>query len=387
MRVVIVMRSQSGVPGGAGVPGGQIGMIQLARALAELGVHVELFVGGHRMGYLQGLEGVATTYFRWPAGLDRLFGAAPARLRTFGRDLRRRRWLDAVASLPGIATADVVHVQGLVDAESVLGRFSGPLVVTHWGRVGRWRPSGSVAHDQLLQRRLARLRESIKLVAIGEAQAGELAAVGLPAVEVIPPGIDLRHFIPGDRVEARRRAGLPAGDGIVLYVGRLAADKNVETLLRAIALPSRHSRRTRLIIVGDGARREQLQQLSTDLGIGVATTFLPFVPHNDLPAYYQGCDVTVVPSDRLETFCMVGLEAIACGCPLVVSDQVPEIVRRFPAVPAVAPFDAEDLRRRIDDALDDRVAPVADPAIADYDWGAVARRYIALYQMALRHAA
>ncbi|MGH4006717.1 MAG: hypothetical protein ACRDTH_00855 [Pseudonocardiaceae bacterium] len=73
---MIIMRSQSGVPGGAGVPGGQIGMVQLARALARLGVDAELFVGGCRMGYLSGLEGVATTYFRWPEWLDSLFRIA-----------------------------------------------------------------------------------------------------------------------------------------------------------------------------------------------------------------------------------------------------------------------------------------------------------------------
>lgn len=387
MRVVIIIRSQSGVPGGAGVPGGQIGMVQLARALARFGVDVELFVGGRRMGYLSGLEGVATTYFRWPAWLDRLFRVGPARIRTLGADLRRRRWLDAVASLPGTAAADVIHVQGLEDAESLLTRLRGPLVVTHWGRVRRWRPSGSAPHDESLQRRLLRINENVKLVAIGEAQGEELAAAGMPPAEVIPPGIDLQHFTPGDRAEARRRTGLPADDGVVLYVGRLAADKNVETLLRAFALPSRHSRRTRLLIVGDGPLREPLQHLSGELGIDAATTFLPFVPHGDLPAYYRGCDVAVVPSDRLETFCMVALEAIACGCPLVVTYQVPEIVRRFPAVPAVAPYDAEDLRRRIDAALDGRVQPANNTRMADYDWSSVARRYIALYQSALRHAA
>ncbi|HUZ03174.1 MAG TPA: hypothetical protein VMU89_22745, partial [Thermomicrobiaceae bacterium] len=157
------MRSQSGVPGGAGVPGGQIGMVQLARALARLDVDVELFVGGRRMGYLTGLDGVTTTYFRWPAWLDRLIKLSPARIRTLAANLRRRRWLDAVASLPGIASADVIHVQGLEDAESLLTKFSGPLVVTHWGRVRRWRPRDPGPDDgQSLLHRIQRIRESVK---------------------------------------------------------------------------------------------------------------------------------------------------------------------------------------------------------------------------------
>jgi glycosyltransferase involved in cell wall biosynthesis len=56
-------------------------------------------------------------------------------------------------------------------------------------------------------------------------------------------------------------------------------------------------------------------------------------------------DVMVVPSDRLETFCMVALEAIACGCPVIVTDQVPEIVKRFTAVHSVTPYDTANPRR------------------------------------------
>jgi len=209
----------------------------------------------------------------------------------------------------------------------------------------------------------------------------------MPPAEVIPPGIDLQHFTPGDRAEARSRTGLLADDGVVLYVGRLAADKDVETLLRAFALPSPHSRQTRFVIVGDGPLRHRLQHLSDELEVDAVTTFLPFVPHSELPAYYRACDVAVVPTDRLETFCMVALEAIACGCPLVVTDKVPEIVRYFPAVPTVAPHDAEDLRRRVDAVLDGRVQPADNTRMVDHDWSSVARRYIALYQSALRHAA
>lgn len=84
---------------------------------------------------------------------------------------------------------------------------------------------------------------------------------------------------------------------------------------------------------------------------------------------------------------MVALEPIACGCPLVVTNQVPEIVRRLSAVPVVAPYDAEGLRRRIDAALDGRAQPTDITRMADYDWSGTARRYIALYQSALRHDA
>ncbi len=373
MNVVLTMRSQAGVPGGSGVPGGQIGMVQLARALARIGVGVELFAGGPRMPYLEGLDGVTTTFFSWPLWLDRLFARGPERLRRVGKGLRRRGWLEAVSRMPAIRSSDVVHVQGLQDCESLLDRFQGPLVVTHWGRLGRWQPQDPAAAE----RRWRRMRERVAVVAIGEAQAEELSAVGLPPAEVIPPGIDLEHFTPGDRAEARRRLALPKERGLVLYVGRLAPDKNVESLLSAFA--SQDPGRARLLIVGDGPLREKLSRMTEELGIAAATTFLPFVPHNDLPLYYRSADVMVVPSNKLETFCMVALEAIACRCPLIVTDQVPEILRRFPSVPSVEPYDVAALASKIAAGLDATLPAFGETAIRDFDWVNIARRYASLY--------
>lgn len=384
MKVVMIVRGQSGVPGGAGVPGGQIGMIQLARALARFDVDIELFVGGPRMRYLDGMDCVTMKYFRWPIWLDRLIKASPARVRALGANLRRRRWLRAVSSLTSLGVADVIHVQGLKDAEPLLTAISGPLVVTHWGRIGRWLPRESKPNEnEVLQRRVRLLRDNVRLVAIGEAQAAALTSVGLPPADIIPPGIDLQHFSPGDRAEARRRAKLPTDAAIVLYVGRLAADKNVETLMTAFARLPPRSPRPHLLIVGDGPLRPKLHRLSSQLGIEAFTTFLPFVPHQDLHWYYRGADVAVVPSNYLETFCMVALEAIACRCPLIVTDQVPEILRRFPTVPSVGPYDIDALCDHLSAALSGDVKPAEDAGIADYGWSGVARRYLDFYNTAL----
>lgn len=379
MKVVIIVRGQSGVPGGAGVPGGQIGMIQLANALRGLDVDVELFVGGPRMHYLDGLDAVRTKYFDWPTWLDRLIKASPARVRALGTNLRRRRWVQAVSSL--VSAADVIHLQGLKDAESLLTAIGGPIVVTHWGRVGRWLPSESEPNE-VLQRRLHCLRENVRLVAIGEAQSDALTSAGLPPADIIQPGIDLQHFSPGDRVEARRRVNLPADAPIVLYVGRLAPDKNVETLMTAFA---RLQTRAHLLIIGDGPLRSKLHKLSSELNTDAFTTFLPFVPHQHLPLYYRSADVMVVPSNYLETFCMVALEAIACGCPPIVTDQVPEILRRFPTVPSFGPYDVDALCHHLHAALNGEAKPADVTLMADYDWSGIARRYLQLYNTALRH--
>ncbi len=156
----------------------------------------------------------------------------------------------------------------------------------------------------------------------------------------------------------------------------------METLLRAVASSASPSDgQRRLLIVGDGPLREPLRRLAVDLSIDSTTTFRSFVAHSDLPAYYRACDVTVVPSDRLETFCMVALEAIACGSPLVVTDQVPEIVRHFPGTPLVTPYDVVGMCRMIDEAVAGRTPPASATELIRHDWTASARRYIDLYRV------
>ncbi len=124
--------------------------------------------------------------------------------------------------------------------------------------------------------------------------------------------------------------------------------------------------------------------MADDLELGAATEFIPFVPHNDLPLYYRAADLMVVPSDKLETFCMVALEAIACHCPVIVTDQVPEIVRRFPTVPAVEPYDVSTLATKIAAGSDATLPILTGPPIEDFDWTNIARRYAALYDSLCR---
>ncbi|MEU8004203.1 glycosyltransferase family 4 protein [Catellatospora sp. NPDC049111] len=360
-------------------------MVQIARALSAAGHTVALFVGGPRMSYLDGLDDIRATHLRWPTWLDNATAAAPEPVRDLGRRARRRRWLAALTALPAMATADVVHVQGLEDAEALLPAVDMPVVVTHWGRVGRWLPTGTApAADRALAERIAQLRARATVVAIGQAQAEALAAAGLPAAAVIPPGIDLQHFRPGDRHLTRLQLGLPLGDGVVLYVGRLAPDKNVETLIQAFASLHQQLRSSRLLIVGDGPTKAQLQRLVEQLGVDTAVTFVPFIAHHLLPAYYNAADVTVVPSNYLETFCMVALEAIACACPLVVTDQVPEIRQAFPDVASLASYDVAGLRDQMAAALRGHLTPADNTRVIDYTWSNAARQYADLYQSTRR---
>lgn len=133
-----------------------------------------------------------------------------------------------------------------------------------------------------------------------------------------------------DRTELLASMGLPyCGENIVLFVGKLTAFKGVGTLLRAAHCYERLAEDEILtLIVGDGKEREQLEMLSRCLNLK-KTRFLGHKSQDELRRLYNAADVFVMPSRR-EPFGLVALEAMACGLPVVASNEggMPEFVSR-----------------------------------------------------------
>jgi D-inositol-3-phosphate glycosyltransferase len=144
-------------------------------------------------------------------------------------------------------------------------------------------------------------------------------------VVVVPPGVDLTSFRPLDRVEARRKIGYSGGP-LLLFVGRLERLKGVEIAIHALALLSdRAHPDLRLMVLGEDSRdadeseKERLKAIASALGVRDRVDFLGSVAHHELPYFYSAADACVMPSYS-ESFGLVGLEAQACGCPVVASD-------------------------------------------------------------------
>ena len=144
-------------------------------------------------------------------------------------------------------------------------------------------------------------------------------------VRVVPPGVDPSVFQPIDRGEARRKIGYGPGR-MLLFVGRLERLKGVEVAIRALALlRDRSHDDVRLVILGedskdgDESEKERLKSVASDLGVRDRVDFLGSVAHHELPYFYSAADVCVMPSYS-ESFGLVGLEAQACGRPVVGSD-------------------------------------------------------------------
>ena len=142
-------------------------------------------------------------------------------------------------------------------------------------------------------------------------------------IAVIPCGVDTNLFLPGDQAAARAALGLD--DQLqLLYVGRLAPIKGLETLLDAMARLRAAGTRVRLSIVGGDAdeplngHEGELRARLARLDLRSAVTFVGAQPQERLRAWYVAADATVLPS-HYESFGMVAMEAMACGIPVVAS--------------------------------------------------------------------
>jgi D-inositol-3-phosphate glycosyltransferase len=137
-------------------------------------------------------------------------------------------------------------------------------------------------------------------------------------VSLVPCGVDLEVFRPLDQKAVRSRLGLN-GEKILLYVGRVEPIKGLDLLVETAAQMDSEEG-VRMMVVGadvNGDREmDRVKQLAKERDLEDKIDFVGQVDHDDLPLYYNAADVCVVPS-YYESFGLVALESMACGTPVV----------------------------------------------------------------------
>ena len=142
----------------------------------------------------------------------------------------------------------------------------------------------------------------------------QLRAMGLTNVSVLGRGVDSRLFTPERRSSALRRMWRAAPDDLVaIYVGRIAAEKNLGLAIDAYRAMQRVNGAVRFVIVGDGPLRSALQKKHPDL------IFCGVHTGEDLAKHYASADIFLFPSET-ETFGNVTLEAMASGLAVIAYD-------------------------------------------------------------------
>ncbi|MDR1189768.1 MAG: glycosyltransferase family 4 protein [Bifidobacteriaceae bacterium] len=140
-------------------------------------------------------------------------------------------------------------------------------------------------------------------------------------IHVIPTGVELGRFAPSRahplRLAAlRRRHGIGQTDKVIVNVGRLSKEKNVEEILETmrVYLPSR--RGVTLLLVGDGPRRRGLADAVDAYGLAGRVVFAGELPWDQIAEYYWAADVFLGAS-RSETQGLAYIEALASGLPVI----------------------------------------------------------------------
>ena len=202
----------------------------------------------------------------------------------------------------------------------------------------------------------------------------ELLSYGYENVEIIGRGVDTQLFNPRRRdLSLRTQWGVSENETVVLYVGRLAAEKNLALVFRAFDAMREAHPHSRLVLVGDGPERASWQAKRPD------AIFCGVQIGEALAAHYASGDVFLFPS-LTETWGNVTIEAMASGLAVVAYDcaAAEEVIRHgenglkaavedesaFIAL-AVSLAHASELRRRLGLAASTRVAQMSWDAIID----------------------
>ena len=231
---------------------------------------------------------------------------------------------------------------------SVFSRTVPPFLITSHGgdlfglrgRVFRW-----------LKRWVLRRASAITVVSQPMADTVVKLGVSPDVVSVIPMGVDFSHRFSVDRGKRR----IP---GEILFVGRLVEKKGLKYLIEALPAIRARVPGARLVVVGGGPELPALIAQVCELELNDCAEFRGPLPQEALPDLYRRASVFVAPfidadSGDREGLGLVTIEAIACGCPVVVGDVavVADIFQDAEMDMRAIPGDTEDLTAKITNIL------------------------------------
>jgi glycosyltransferase involved in cell wall biosynthesis len=171
-------------------------------------------------------------------------------------------------------------------------------------------------------------------------------------ITTIPTGIDLEPYQRANGQAIRQERGW-GQDKILISVGRLAKEKNWETLLAAVAQVMQKWADVRLVLIGEGSEQATLKKYSEDLGIAARVEFVGHIPFDDIPSYLKAADLFCFASIT-ETQGLVTMEAIAAGLPVVAVDATgTKDVIDHDQQGLLTPNDNQALAQAIERVLDD----------------------------------
>ncbi len=256
--------------------------------------------------------------------------------------------------LPNVARTPTLHTFSGLDTPEVqqiiASRSYDAVLVNGWHYKSAWQAIGAcwrthtpvmVRGDSHLRTRRAWLKRSLKhllyrqfiprfdaCLAVGAWSREYFLQYGAAPnrVLIVPHVIDVKHFVQRarelypHRSALRARWGINATRCVFLFVGKFVQKKRPLDFVRAVAQASSSDARIAGLMVGDGPLRAECEALAQQLQAPIC--FTGFLNQSEIVSAYAVSDVLVLPSDGAETWGLVVNEALACGCRVLVSDQV-----------------------------------------------------------------
>lgn len=378
MRVAYVC-ADPGVPA-FGTKGASVHLQEVVRALVRQGVTIELFVANQGGSAPSDLRAVGVQVLSVPPtadAADRERAALAANTELAGRlaatgpyDCVYERY--SLWSFAGMSFARRAGVPGLLEVNA-------PLI------------EEQAVHRSLVDRRAAEwvaaeafgCASTILAVSAEVARYVEQFAASHGRVAVVPNGVDADRFAPG------LTPALPAPEGVftVGFVGSLKPWHGLPILVEAFARLHRTDMHARLLIVGDGPERRQLEHGLDAHGVRHAAVLSGAVAPADVPGWLASMDVAAAPypaGDHCYFSPLKVYEYMATGLPVVASriGQLVEVIRDDINGLLCRPGDATDfagafIRLRSDAALRSRLGVAARATVATrHTWAEVARRIL-----------
>lgn len=226
-----------------------------------------------------------------------------------------------VVGVTAVVVSKLFRKACVLKADS-LGEMSGDFFAAGMARVGLSPSSSPFRLFLWLRNRI--LRRADAFVAISSAVATELRDYGVKSgvIRMIPNSVDVHRFspvAPQERAALRQKLGLPPGDKIVVYTGRLVSYKGLPLLLRVWQdIRAKHDD-ARLLLVGSGGLdihncEAELKAYVSGNGLETSVRFTGSV--DNVHEYLQASDIFVFPTER-EAFGISLIEAMACGLPVI----------------------------------------------------------------------
>jgi len=196
----------------------------------------------------------------------------------------------------------------------------------------------------------------------------------------IPLGVDAECFKPQKNRFQKKNCE-------ILFAGYLYKLKGVEYLVKAIQIVAKENKDVKLRIVGNGPDKSYLMKLTEALQLKDKVIFEGLVPHNEMPRYYQQCDIFCFPTLG-EPFGKAIIEAMACAKPVIASNigGPAEIIQNDKNGLLVPPAQPKILATKIRELLDDKNAmkkmgiAARKTVIEKYSWEKISERYHGLYK-------